>query len=252
MATPNTEGRSFWQDYGPGMLDLGANIYGQSAARNEWERRMRQAQGPLYNTQIGLAGKALGAAGSMDPKALAAERFAAQEGLLAPGRASQEQELMARLQKQGLLGVSSFKPVAGTVATPGVSMNPHLAALYAAQEGSKAQSAYDALGQGEKYLDDQLKRAGMLQTQAVGGREAGQKSYMSKEYGRPSSPSIAQQLIKGGVNILKDPAARGNVGGMLGGGWDWLRGTFGSPSAASSFTPDMWSSSYDSLSNLWE
>ena len=50
----------------------------------------------------------------------------------------------------------------------------------------------------------------------------------------PAKPSVAEMLVKGGVNILKDKGARDmvlsgvkKIPGMLGGAGDWISGLFG-------------------------
>lgn len=230
-ALPRQEEPSFWEKFGPGMLQLGGGYLGERMAARRGEAELRKAQGPLYDQLMGQAGRSLSLAGSMDPQVMAAQRFAQQQALLAPGMEADRQDLMRQLQKQGLLGVSSFSPVPGTVATPGVAMNPHLAALYAAQEGAKAKSAYDAQREGEAYLDSLLRRSGMLQGQAQVARSTGQ---MARGY-LPSKPSIGETLLRGGMSLLKDPRALKSVTGMIGSGIDWLRGS--TPSYTPTYTP---------------
>jgi len=220
--------RSFWEDIGPGLLETGGNVFLGRRAAKEAEDRLRRAQGPLYGQMQDFAGRSLGLAQSMDPKTLGAERFAEQQKLLAPGMEADRLKLMAELQKKGMLGAASFAPVPGTVNTTGAPMNPQMAALLAAQEGAKARSAYESLGQGEQYLDQLLKRSGMLQGGAQQARATGQAAMGQI----PAKPSITEQLLRGGMNILKDPRARdailagvkklpgmlGDLGGWLGGG----------------------------------
>src|SRR3990167_9429245 len=102
---------SFWASlapYGPGLFNTGLDIYGQQRAARERESLLRKARGPLYDQQQQLAGQSLSLARGADPKAMAAERFAEQQKLLAPQYAGDEQNLMQILQSKGLLGLSSY------------------------------------------------------------------------------------------------------------------------------------------------
>ena len=221
---------SFWDNIGPGLLETGGNIFLQNRAAREAEQRLRRAQGPLYDQQQAMAGQALGLARGMDPKAQAAERFAAQQALVAPGNEADRLALMRELQAKGMLGAASFAPVAGTSNTTGQPMNPQMAALLAAQQGAKERAAFQSLGEGEQYLNNLLQRGGMLQQQAQGAQAAGQRAMREI----PAKPSITEMVVKGGVNLLKDKGARDlilsgvkKIPGMLGGAGDWISGLFG-------------------------
>jgi hypothetical protein len=233
-----------WTQLGGGLLQGGGNLLLQQMKRRQAESELRRAQGPLYNQQQSMAGQSLALASGMDPRAAAAERFEAQQALQAPGNAAAEQALMRQLHKQGLLGVSSFQPVPGTVQTPGVGMNPHMAALYAAQQGARSQAAYDALREGEGQIDRMVNRSGALQGQAQRAQQAG----MLARAGMPQKPSVGQTLLSGGLKLLQDPKAIKTIGGLLGSAGGWLRDlNFSNP-----FSTSMWGSSYDSGSGIWE
>jgi hypothetical protein len=210
---------SFWEQVGPGLIGTGFNIYKGRQEEKEAEERLRRSQGPLYDQLQSMAGTSLNLAGGMNPQALATDRFGAQQALLEPGREAQRQQLMRQLAAKGMLGVASHSPVAGTTATPGVAMNPHMAALLAAQEGAKSQAAYQSLGEGEQYLDRLLNRGGMLQRQAQGARATGQQAMTQI----PRSPSITQQVLGG---LVKDPKIVSAGVDLAGKGFDALRGLF--------------------------
>jgi len=219
---------SFWDTVGPGAIETGGNIFLGNRASQEAEKRLRRAQGPLYDQQQVMAGQALNLARGMDPKAQAAERFAAQQALVAPGNEAEMQALMRQLQAKGMLGAASFSPVAGTANTTGGPMNPQLAALFAAQQGAKNTAAYQSLGEGEQYLNDLIRRGGMLQQGAQGARASGQQALRQI----PAKPGVAEMLLKGGMNILKDKKAQeaifgiGSGQGMLGKGIQWAKDLF--------------------------
>lgn len=218
---------SFWEDIltkaGPGLFETGLGLYIGNLEKDRAAKQLRKAQGPLFDQSQRLAGQSLTRAEGMDPKTMAAERFAAQQDLLAPGREADLQSLMRRLQKQGMLGAASYAPVPGTVQQPGVAMNPQLAALFAAQEGAKAKSAYDSLGEGEKYLDQLITRGGTLQRSAEQARSAGVNPNVQSLM--PSKPSTKETLLRGAGRAIMDPKVRGSVfdllkqgAGMFGGG----------------------------------
>jgi hypothetical protein len=221
---------SFWDTMGPGLLQIGGNAFLGSRASKEAEERLRRAQGPLYDTQQTMAGKSLALAGSMDPTAMAADRFAQQQALVAPGNEAARLALMRELQSKGMLGTASYAPVAGTVNTTGAPMNPQMAALLAAQEGAKAQASYGSLKEGNDYLTQLLGNSGMLQRQAQDARTSGIRAQFGDRYtGLPAKPSLSEQVIKGGLNLLKDPKARDavmgavkGIPGMLGSVNKWL------------------------------
>jgi len=219
--------RSFWDNIGPGLLETGGNVFLGRRAAKEAEDRLRRAQGPLYDQMQGMAGQSLNLAQGMDPTKMATDRFTQQQALLAPGMEADKLALWRQLQAKGMLGAASFAPVAGTINTTGQPMNPQMAALLAAQEGAKARSAYQSLGEGQDYLDQLLRRSGMLQGGAQGARATGQVALQQI----PAKPSITEQVVRGGMNILKDPKARGaifegvkKIPGMLGDIGSWLGG----------------------------
>jgi hypothetical protein len=207
----------FWDNtgqWGPGLFNTVAGLYTSNEANKEAEERMRRAQGPMYDTVMGASANALSLAGNMDPKAHAAERFNAQQELLAPGNEREENTLMRKLHAKGLLGVASFDPVPGTKPTPGVALNPYMAAMMAAREGAKAKSAYDALGEGEKYLDRLLDRSGQLERRAQTARSTGQRALQTI----PSRSAQTLQLLQGLGGVAKDMGLFGELGKWLGGG----------------------------------
>jgi hypothetical protein len=219
---------SFWDGLGTGLLQTGVGVLAGKESEKAMLERLKAARGPLYDQEIGLASKSLGLAGGMDPKAMAAERFAAQQGLVAPSNEADEQALMRKLQAKGMLGVASHQAVPGTAATPGVAMNPHMAALYAAQAGAKNKAAYDSLGEGEKYLDQLLNRSSKLQ---AGADDRARAIYNIT----PPKQSTSSRLLQGAGSLLSNPDIIKSLGGMFSG----LIGgkTAAAPAPAPSYKP---------------
>ena len=208
--------------FGPGLLGVGANIFGDRYAGRQQQQLLRDLRGPQYGTEQALAAQSLARAGSMDPRAAAAEHFTAQQELLAPGEEQQRQELMRMLQAKGLLGLSSYGAVPGVISTPGQPMNPYMASLLAAQQTQRAKSAYESLTEGEQQLDRLINRSNTLQS---GGRAATNAALQAKLLA--PKPSIASTLLKGASGLLQNPKVQQGVWDLLKKGAGMFTGLFG-------------------------
>ena len=213
----------FGQDYGPGLLsgalELGGGLYRDKRAQSSNEALLRRAQGPNYQQQQQMAGQALNLAQNLDPKAAAAERFRAQQELMQPGEEAAQQKLMTQLQRQGLLGLSSYAAQPGLLQTPGQPVNPYLASLLASQSTQRARSAYDSLREGEQQVNQLIQRSGALQGQGQLARSTGQTALQQAQL-QGRKPNITDILLKGGMNVLKNPNAQKSI-------WDLLKGGAG-------------------------
>lgn len=201
--------------FGPGLLSTGMNIIGQQQTGKQQRKMLGELRGPQYGAEQALAGKSLALAGSMDPQQMAAQRYTAQQELMAPGEEAQRQDLMRQLQKQGLLGLSSHAAVPGVITTPGQAVNPYVAAMLAAQQTQRAKSAYQSLNEGDQYLDRLISRSTSL---SAPGRAATALAAQTKNL--TPKPSIAQLLLKGGSAILQNKQSRDAI-------WDLLKGGAG-------------------------
>src|SRR3990167_843483 len=204
---------SFWDQFGPGLLEQAGSLYGQRRQASEREKLLRLAQGPLYDQQQQMAGQSLALARGTDPKAMAAERFAEQQKLLAPGNEADMNNLMQMLQSKGLLGLSSYSAVPGTQ-QQGASVNPYVASLLAAQQGAKSKSAFDSLKEGEQYLDQLVRRGGALSGQAQQGQVAQQYALQQAQV-RGRKPNITDTLLKGGMKLLSNKPAQDAIWAQL-------------------------------------
>jgi len=213
-------------------MEQAGSLYGQQRQASEREKLLRRTQGPLYDQQQKLAGESLSLARGADPKAMAAERFAEQQKLLAPGNEADMNNLMQMLQSRGLLGLSSYSAVPGTQ-QQGAPVNPYVASLLAAQQGAKSRSAFDSLKEGEQYLDQLVRRGGALSGQAQQGQAAQQYALQQAQI-RGRKPNITDTLLKGGMKLLGNKPAQDaiweqlkRVPGLLGfgGGGDYFGGT---------------------------
>jgi hypothetical protein len=102
------------------------------------------------------ASQVMGQAGSFDPKAHAAERFASAQALLQPGRTTAQQGLLQELMNKGGYGLSLNGQAAD--GSEG-STNPYLSTFLAANNRQDAEMAYSSLREGESYLDGLLRRS---------------------------------------------------------------------------------------------
>ena len=200
----------------PGLFDFGTGIYTRRQAEEENAKRLREAQGPLYDKAMGGAQTSLNMAGGFDPKAHAAERFNAGQGLLAGKDAADEASLMRSLYAKGMLGAGKYNPGVEGITPNGAVMNPQLAAFYAARNARNAKMAQDSLGQGEEYLNNLMKRSGMLQDQAIRKQAGG----LTAQNTQPSRATGTAEMLKGVSGILKDT-------GLFNTGVDWLKKILG-------------------------
>lgn len=213
----------FWRNVenaAPGLFNFGAGMYSRNQAQNESAARLKTAQGPLYDASMAAAGGALNMAGKLDPKAHATERFNAAQGMLAGTDAASMDDLMRRLHASGQGGIASFSGAEG-----GPAMNPQMAAYFEAKADRDSKMAYDSLRQGEAYMDNMLKRSGMLQQQAANTQAAG----LNAQRTQPSKAAGTAQMLKGFGGLLKDTGALNKIPGMIRGGIDWLRGGSAAP-----------------------
>jgi hypothetical protein len=202
----------FWRGIGrsatPGLFDMGVQALGARGGMNEAKGRLG-ASG--MNEANAASMQALAQAGNMDPRAAAAERFQAQQGLLAGKDAKDEEGLIRMLRAKGMLGAASYNPGVKGITPDGTKMNPQMAAFYAARGGRDATMAAESLDAGNKDINMMLERSGMLQRQAASRQQTAQANRT------PAKSGMNANLMKGGLDILKNT-------GLLKGGADWLFG----------------------------
>ena len=219
----------FWNRAGPGLLDLGVGLYNKRAGQKEAAQRLATAQGPLYQQAMGGAGATLAEAGMLNPDALAASRFTAQEAMLKPVQDKQLADLQRMLYSRGMLGAANYNPGVEGIIPSGQAMNPQMAAFFAAQNADRRARAQAALGQGQEYANTLVNRAGALQRVAGGTQQTG----LTAQGTQPSRATATGELLRGitrNPNIFRDIW---NVGsGLFRGGLDWLGGQ---PDLASQF-----------------
>lgn len=203
----------------PGLFDLGVGAYGMNAGQKEAANRLRAAQGPLYNQQMGLASGMLAQAGNFDPTAAAKTRFDQAQSLLAPGDAKDQAALQRMLYARGQGGAASYTGVdAG-----GAPVNPQMAAYLQQKNRRDAQMAYDSLDQGDRALNGMLNRANSMQQGAANTQQAG----LQAQGTQPSRAAANMNLLKGAAGVLGKAGAFKPLEGMFGKGVDWAKGLFG-------------------------
>lgn len=220
---------NFWSKAGPGLLDFGLGLYNKRQAQNEAAQRLQAARGPLYDRTTQAASGMLSQAGDFDPQKFATDRFNAGEALVAPVQEKQLNDLMSTLRARGQLGISTYNPGVAGITPNGTSMNPQLAAFFAAQGADRSRRAYDSLDQGQNYLDNLVKRTGMLNTQATNLQSTG----IQAQNTQPSRAAATGEILKGAAGVLKNAGAVKDIfsalPGMISGGANWLKNIF-SPS----------------------
>jgi hypothetical protein len=217
---------NFWRQAGeqtPGMLNLGVGLWGTNAARKEGQAALNAAQGPEYQAAMGASRAALGQAGSMDPKAMAQERYNAAQGLLQGQDAKSEADMMRMLHAKGMLGAANYNPGVEGITPNGTAMNPQMAAFYAARGARDGRMAFDSLREGEQQVNSLVDRSGKLQSQA----NAGRASNMAAGKAVPSKAAGTAKLLQSGLGLAKDTGLLGALPGMMKGSFDWLGGQTG-------------------------
>ena len=200
----------FWDTAGQAALQFGVDYAGQQLTKKDDKKRLQATQGPLYDQQIGLAGN-IYATTPQTGQAQAQETYQDYLGLTDQERQAQVQDLQRKLYAKGQFGIGSYGAVAGTKPTPGVAMNPQLAALYAAQEGKKNEAAFAARQSAESDIDRRLNRANNLNASAQNTMVARSAPNVNRIVA-PNRPSIGSQIASAGIDLLKQP-----------GTWDFLK-----------------------------
>lgn len=235
----------FWgrmQSGMPGLLSVGAGLWGNRQARKEGEGALNAAQGPAYQQAMAASQNALSRAGSMDPKAMAQERFNAATGMLAGKDASDEQAMLRMLQKQGVLDVANYNPGVKGIDQSEVAMNPHMAAFYAGRGARDKQLAWDSLREGEALTDNLLTRSARAQQQAQSGRSG---DYNIRNRAVPSKAASTNSMLAG---LLQNRGVMKDLGGLLGSGASWLKNQL---SGLGGSGGSSWFSSMDADSTDW-
>jgi len=121
----------------------------------------------LRQQQLGLAGQAFGA---VNPAQAAQTLYGQVEALAAPGRAREQEALIASLQQRGLLGTGQNLPtVGGGIRT----VNPFMESLLSAQETARAQQALQAQQFGTQ---EAIRQAGLGQGLVSGAQGIDQQT----------------------------------------------------------------------------
>lgn len=218
---------SFWSKAGPGLLDFGLGMYSKNAGQQEAAKRLAAARGPLYDQAMSGASGMLTQAGNMDPTQFAADRFNANQALVKPVQDQQLDSFMRLLRAKGQLGMANYNPGVEGITPNGTLMNPQLAAFFAARNAATAKASNDSLQQGQSYLDNLVKRAGMLSGQAANVQTSG----IQGDNRVPSRSAGNAELIGGALKalgssgVLKDGFK--SASGMIGSGLDWLGNAVG-------------------------
>lgn len=220
-----------WADTGAGMFNLGANWYGADQQKRADEKRLAAARGPLYESQLASAGNLQAQAGGVTPQA----EFDAMRGLVQPGRAADQASLMRQLQAKGLMGVSNYTGASPTAPTgvgtpqgqswtPGMLTNPHMAALFAAQQGADARMAAGAIGSSRAEQSRLLNESRAQSGAATGSQQRGMAPYAPGSGVSAAGKSAMPGLLGGLGGLLKNT---GMFSGIAKGIGDLLGDSFG-------------------------
>jgi hypothetical protein len=115
----------------------------------------------LRQQQLGLAGQTLGA---INPAQAAQTLYGQVEALAAPGRAREQEALLADLQRRGLLGFGVNQPTVGGAVR---QINPLMESLLSAQETARAEQALKA----QQFGTQEATRQAALGQGLIGGAQ---------------------------------------------------------------------------------
>jgi hypothetical protein len=185
----------------------------------------------LRQQQIGLAGQAFGA---VSPTQAAESLFQRAEALAAPGRAREQEALLAGLQQRGLTGFGQNLPTVGGVRT----VNPLFESLLSAQETARAQQALQAqqLGTQEALRQQALGQGLVGGAQAI-DRQALEALTAASNLGQQERAIASRNALLGAESALQGLRLRSPYeqlglqarGEALAGAGGATRGLFGLP-----------------------
>ena len=229
-----------WADLiGPAVQTAGG-WYASQQAKDDENKRAAEARGDAgYTGASGLQSQFMSQAAG-NPDQMAAQRFNAQQGIVAPAYAKSESDLMRSLFQKGMLGLGTsagagVDPITGQPQTwtvaPGQQTNPLMAAYQAAKLGQQGKDAYAAMREGQEFQRNQMSNAATaadMRAKALATARAAQPQI--------SKASGMGDLFKGLGGMLTNPAVTKALGGLFSG--DMFGGAdakYGMPSA------DQWS-----------
>jgi hypothetical protein len=201
----------FWSKAAPGLLDLGLGAITRNQAQQEAASKLGTAQGPLYQASTNAAKGMLDQLGTADPQAFAKQRFDAQQALVSPVYDKQFDDLYRNLYAKGQLGTANYNPGVAGITPNGTAMNPQLAAFFAAKNAQQSKDAYSSMGEGQKYIDSLVNRAGMLQRTAGSTQNTGLEAQRTQ----PSRAAGNSELLRGVSGVLKNAGGLGALPGAL-------------------------------------
>lgn len=185
----------FWEKLLPAAGQAGLGMLSGGMAVKEADRRSQEARGAAEPYSSAALNQLLQAQ-QFNTGANAKERYEQQMALMKPGQEAERLSLMRKLQKQGLLGLSSNEPTTGLA--EGTAHNPFVSSLLGAQETARQQAAARALDDSQRTLNEMVTRSASLQQ----GANAAQNRMMN------SQPTASKASMFGEI-------AKG-LGGMLG------------------------------------
>ena len=207
-----------WADLiGPAVQTAGG-WYAQSQEKADDQKRSQDVMNDPGYKQAGQLQSQLLTQASGNPDEMAAKRFQAQQGLMAPVYDKGQNDLMRDLFRKGMLGLATSEGADAqgntwTVA-PGQQVNPMMAAFQSAKMANQSKAAYDAMREGQQFQTNAISNASNL----------GAQRKTANDTVRAAAPQISKSagradLFKGIGGMLTNPAVTGAIGKLFSGGF---------------------------------
>ena len=222
----------FWEKLLPAAGQAGLGMLSGGMAVKEADRRSAEARGAAEPYSSAALNQLLQAQ-QFNTGANAKERYEQQMALMKPGQEAERLSMMRKLQKQGLLGLSSNEPTTGLA--EGTAHNPFVSSLLGAQETARQQAAARALDDSQRTLNEMVSRSAALQQ----GAGAAQNRMMQSQPSA-SKASMFGEVAKGLSGMLGNKDVMSALfgafkgGAPAGGGNPWANPSAG----ARGFTTD--------------
>lgn len=206
-----------WADLiGPAVQTAGG-WYASQQAKDDDQKRSQDVMNDPGFKQAGQLQSQMLTQATGNPDQMAAQRFNAQQGLMAPVYDKGQNDLMRDLFRKGMLGLATSEGADAqgntwTVA-PGQQVNPMMAAFQSAKMANQSKAAYDAMREGQQFQMNAINNASNL----------GQQRMAANNAVRAAAPQVSKafgmgDLFKGIGGMLTNPSVTGALGKLFSGG----------------------------------
>jgi len=201
---------------GPAVQTAGG-WYASQQAKDDDQKRSQDVMNDPGFKQAGQLQSQMLTQATGNPDQMAAQRFNAQQGLMAPVYEKGQNDLMRDMFRKGMLGLATSEGADAhgntwTVA-PGQQVNPMMAAFQSAKMANQSKAAYDAMREGQQFQTNAIQNASSL----------GQQRMAANNAVRAAAPQVSKafgmgDLFKGIGGMLTNKSVTDFLGKQFGGG----------------------------------